>query len=64
VAHHDKLDVAKRHVVRGREIVAKQRMLIASIRSKGRDSGSAEDLLQAFERTLAIFESDLNKLEA
>lgn len=60
---HDKLDIARRHVVRGREIVAKQRALIASIRDRGRDSASAEDLLQSFERTLGIFEADLAALE-
>ena len=61
---HDKLDIARRHVVRGREIVSKQRALIASIRDRGRDSASAEDLLQSFERTLGIFEADLAALES
>lgn len=59
---HDKLQTAIRHVERAREIVAKQRVLIAAIRSRGRDAEFAEDLLQRFERSLGIFEADLAEL--
>jgi hypothetical protein len=50
---------AHRHVTQGRRIVARQRELITEIRDRGADSTSAEDLLSAFERSLAIFEDDL-----
>jgi len=54
---------AQRHVRRGREIVSRQRELIAEIRAGHRDTSSAEDLLQRFENSLAIFESDLADIE-
>jgi hypothetical protein len=54
---------AQRHVRRGREIVSRQRELIAEIRVGQRDASLAEDLLQRFENSLAIFESDLADIE-
>ena len=54
---------AQRHVRRGREIVSRQRELIAEIRAGQRDASSAEDLLRRFENSLAIFESDLADIE-
>jgi len=47
------------HVAKGRPIVARQRQLITEVRARGGDSERAEDLLAAFERSLAIFEDDL-----
>jgi hypothetical protein len=49
------IELAKRHVEAGREIVARQRDLIAS----GRVALGAAELLEAFERSQAIFEDDL-----
>jgi hypothetical protein len=50
---------AHRRVTQGRRIVARQRELILEIRNRGADSRRAEDLLSAFEGSLAIFEDDL-----
>jgi hypothetical protein len=55
--------VAKHHVIKARGIVARQRQLIAEIRARGGDSEKAEDLLSTFERSLAIFEDDLAKID-
>lgn len=48
-----------RHVKEGKRIVARQRELIAREKRAGRDTADSEILLSQFERTLAIFESDL-----
>jgi hypothetical protein len=58
----DRISLAERHVKRGREIVARQRELIAQLRAHRCDTAFAEDLLQCFERSLAIFEDDLARL--
>jgi hypothetical protein len=50
---------AHRHVTKARDIVARQRDLIAGIRARGGERGKMEDLLSVFERSLAIFEDDL-----
>lgn len=55
----DPTTLAHNHVTKGRAVVARQRQLITAIRARGGDSENAEDLLAAFERSLAIFESDL-----
>ena len=47
------------HVVKGRRIVERQRQLITEIRARGGASAQAEELLVAFERSLVIFEDDL-----
>jgi hypothetical protein len=46
-------------VTKARDIVAKQRELIAEIKARGGDCGNMEDMLWVFERSLAIFEDDL-----
>jgi hypothetical protein len=51
--------LAHAHVIKGRRIVARQRELITEIAARGGDCESAQDLLAAFERSLAIFEDDL-----
>jgi hypothetical protein len=58
-----RLQLAQRHVSRGREIVTKQREIIIGIRKVGGDATLAEDLLSRFEQSLAIFENDLAVLE-
>jgi hypothetical protein len=55
----DRKALASEHVTKGQHIVARQRKLIAEIRARGGECGEAEDLLSAFERSLAIFEDDL-----
>jgi hypothetical protein len=54
---------ARDHVLRGHEIVARQRTLIQTIRAQGRDAADAEELLMQFEASLRIFEEDLVLLE-
>jgi hypothetical protein len=54
-----KLVQATRHVAKGRRIVAAQHALVAKKRAAGQDTAVAEDVLAQFERSLAIFESDL-----
>jgi hypothetical protein len=55
--------LAVQHVERGNAIVVRQRRLIDKLRAmKGATSG-AEELVDAFERSLAIFEDDLDRLE-
>jgi hypothetical protein len=55
----DRTALAQDHVTSGRRIVARQRQLIVEIRARGGDCVKAEDLISAFERSLAIFEDDL-----
>jgi hypothetical protein len=57
------LTLARAHVEKGREIVARQRVLIGRIRALRADPTQAEDLLAQFERTLKVFEDDLAHLE-
>jgi hypothetical protein len=54
--------LAQRHVDRGREIVARQRRIMAEIRARGGDSELAEQLLSQFERSLVLFEDDLAEI--
>ena len=54
----DAIAIATRHVDEGRRIVAQQRKRVAE---NGAGSDAA-DLLQTFERSLEIFESDLDRL--
>jgi hypothetical protein len=57
-----KLAMAARHVAAGRKVVIRQRALVAKQKA-GRDKLDSETLLDQFERTLAIFESDLRGIE-
>jgi hypothetical protein len=58
-----KLAMAARHVAAGRKVVIRQRALVAKQKIAGRDTLDSETLLYQFERTLAIFESDLRRIE-
>jgi hypothetical protein len=58
-----KLEEALRHVMDGRRIVSQQRQLIAEQKAAGYDTLFAEQILNQFERTLAIFEDDLRELQ-
>lgn len=55
--------MAARHVAEGKRIVARQRTLIARHEEAGRSTVDSEKLLALFERTLRIFEDDLQALE-
>ena len=52
----DDLELAARHVARGREIVERQRALIARLKAKGHWARDHEQALAIFLDTLAIFE--------
>jgi len=54
----DQIDQATRHVETGRRIIIRQREIV----STGRTGKVAEELLEQFERTQAIFERDLADL--
>ena len=56
-------EAALRHVVRGREIVAEQRALVERLQGLGQNTRREEELLDRFERSLAIFECDLQQIE-
>ena len=56
-------EMALRHVTTGRRIVAAQRRRIELLRIDGRDSTASEVLLARYERSLAIFEDDLERME-
>jgi hypothetical protein len=57
-----KLAQATRHVAEGKRIVAKQREIIARQKRAGADTTLSEELAQ-FERTLVIFETDLQAIQ-
>ena len=50
------LATAKRHVVRGREIVEQQRERVVKMRAGGHATVTHEELLKQFERTLKALE--------
>ena len=58
------LDVARRHVLDGRQLVADQRLRVKRLRAGGCDTHSAERVLRLFERSQDIFEKHLRELEA
>jgi hypothetical protein len=57
------LEMARRHVMKGREIARGQRALVNRLRSHGRDTANAEKTLQLFEQSLKIFEDHLKAIE-
>jgi len=59
-----KREMAARHVLEGRRIVAGQKALIERMRASGADTNDAESLLNSFIGSLAIFEDDLRAAEA
>jgi hypothetical protein len=54
---------AVRHAAEGRRIIVRQRALIERLRAKGHSTLEAEDTLDLFLRSQAIFEDDLHRLE-
>ena len=61
--HETLREMALRHVTTGRRIVAAQRRRIELLRIDGRDATASEALLARYERSLAIFEDDLKRIE-
>ncbi len=53
---------AKRHVADGQRVIDRQRDLIGRQKALGCDTSRSEELLAAFERSQAIFESDLVRI--
>ena len=54
----DRIHQATRHVEMGRRIVARQREIVAA----GKIGASGRELLELFERSQDIFETDLDRL--
>ena len=61
--HETLREMALRHVTTGRRIVAAQRRRVEQLRTDGRDAAASEVLLARYERSLAIFEDDLERIE-
>ena|SRR5215471_4647307 len=59
----DEYWLARYHVTRAEEFLAKQREIIEYLDSKGLDASSAEDLLSLFERSLAVMRRHLAFIE-
>jgi hypothetical protein len=59
-----KVEMVFRHVAQGRRVVARQRQLVERLALNGCDTTDAEQILDLFVRTLAIFEDDLTRLSA
>ena len=58
-----RLEQATLIVSRAREQVARQREIIAELKTMGLDTRSAADYLLFLERSLAIFENELMKIK-
>jgi hypothetical protein len=61
---NEMLLLARRHVVEGRKIVARQRQRVRDREAKGLDASTQRQTLEVFEHTLAIFEKHLEQLDA
>jgi hypothetical protein len=59
-----KREMAFRHVLDGRRIVARQRERVETLARSGRDTTEAKRTLDLFARTLNIFEDDLREILA
>lgn len=55
--------IAKRHVERGRAIIAQQWDLIQQLKARGTNTDRSEALLNTFLATQEIFEQDLARIE-
>ena len=58
----ERISMARRHVATGHSVIARQRDVIAKKRAFGADASGAEELLDQFEQSQAMFESDLARL--
>ncbi len=52
----DRRTLSQEHIIKGRELVSKQRELIARIKAREGDFVEAERLLSEMERSLELFE--------
>jgi len=59
-----KREMAIRHVLEGRRIVARQKALIEKLRVSGLDTNDAKSVLNSFIGSLMIFEDDLRAAQA
>lgn len=59
-----KIEIAIRHVAKGRLIVAKQRQRVEMLNRGGHDVTEAKRTLELFARTLDLFEDDLRRILA
>ena len=62
LSRSDTIAQARRHLLRGRDIVANQQRLIDGLAAKGHNTDFAGQLLDRFEQTLMLFEYDLARL--
>lgn len=60
----NRLQLARRHVTEGRNVIDAQRAHIARLRAQGQDTSREEHLLSRFEQNQTIFDRDLKALEA
>jgi len=58
-----KRDLAVRHVLQGRRIVAKQERIVRELSPAGKPTADAERLLGNFRQSLRMFEEDLEAAE-
>jgi hypothetical protein len=58
----DRHDLARKHVLAGRQVIERQRALIERIKALGLNTASHEELLVRFETSQAIFEADLVRI--
>lgn len=58
-----RIELAFRHVIDGRRIVARQRDRVEWLARNGHDTTEAQRTLDLFARTLKIFEDDLRRIE-
>jgi len=62
LADQDVVATAARHVAEGKRIVAAQKERIARLKAKGLSTLDAEQTLQVFETSLAIFQRHRDEL--
>ncbi len=58
------LDIARRYVVDGRQIITEQRLRVEWLRAMGRDTRDSELTLELFEYSLGILEDHLRTIIA
>ena len=58
----ERIAMAQRHVAIGRDVIVRQRNVVAKKRDPGVDASFAQQLLARFEQSQAMFEDDLERL--
>jgi hypothetical protein len=59
----DKLEAVRKHVLRGRRVIERQKLVIARYNAQGRPTAAAEQLLDHFQETQADLEAELARLQ-